>query len=104
MKQRKDTLTNEQILAKKVASLFSQSERNKFKRRHEKIQELIKDVQRIEKKVMDLKTRSQPLYDEIAVIRAEMVEMCTHEPEYLVFHDDNIVECKFCNKKINVLQ
>ena len=103
MAKGKKELTQEEHVHKQIAASFSVAERNKWKRRHEAITPLITEVQRLEKKIIDLQARCQPMYDEIAGIRAEMVDMCVHDKQYLVIMDDGVVECKFCNKRIRII-
>lgn len=103
MRSRKKVLTPEEQIFKTISDQFSIADVNKWKRRHENIKELITQVQKIEKKIMDLKSRAEPLYDKISILRQEMVDICVHESQYLVLHDNNIVECKFCNKKMNII-
>ena len=103
MAKGKKELTQEENIHKQIASTFSVAERNKWKRRHEAIMPLIVEVQRMEKKIIDLQARCQPLYDEIAGIRAEMVDICIHDKQYIVITDDGLIECKFCNKKLKII-
>ena len=67
------------------------------------MQDLIKQLKPIEQQILDLFQQKQPLMDKIAALRAQMVNECVHPKSYLVEKSDGTVYCKFCEKRIKVL-
>lgn len=92
-------------MSKIIDYIYSISEKDKrvsWKRKHDKIQEHLNELEIIENKILDIVvTEKQPLMDKINILRNDMMQNCTHPKQYLVVYDD-YVECKFCNTKISV--
>jgi hypothetical protein len=64
---------------------------------------LIASIAPIEDKILDLQAKKAPIMDEVQALRAKMVKDCVHPYEQLVFKDDIVVECKFCNRSFRVV-
>jgi DNA mismatch repair ATPase MutS len=59
------------------------------------------NIRPLEDKIIEANAALIPLYDQITTMRAEMVEFCIHPIDMLIYKEDH-VECKFCNRKLNV--
>jgi len=46
--------------------------------------------------------KKQPIYDEMQEIREVMVDECIHPFDFLEVKDDHVL-CKFCNRKLKLL-
>lgn len=86
-----------------VASVSSRNEHISWNRKLKNMQKLIEELVPIEEKILEI-TREEkyPIMDKIESIRTVMVNECVHPEDYLVIHENEYIECKFCNKKIAV--
>ena len=55
----------------------------------------------MENKIIELRAKMQPIYDDVSVLRKDMVDECIH-PFDLLIHKGTYVDCKFCGKKLAV--
>lgn len=85
-----------------VAGMADRSDKTSWNRKLKNIQKLIDQVSELEEKMSKIREQRQPLLDEIANYRAEMVETCIHPAEHLVIHE-GAVKCKFCERTIRML-
>lgn len=87
-----------ETLAKKI----SRSDKLTWFRKLDRMVSLHSQVTPLEEKILNLIAKKQPLVDELAELRNQMLLNCVHPPEYLVVKENNgnrYVECKFCNGK-----
>lgn len=89
-------------LLDKISNLSDRSQRTAWKRKQKNIEDHISEVQELEDKIQTLQAKKQPILDQIAELRSEMVDSCIHPREYLVQHND-LIKCKFCEKIIRMI-
>ena len=99
--------TEEQLHMRKileaVANHATRPEKTAWQRKRDNMEELVKRLQPLEEKLIDLHFKMLPIKDEVAELRLEMVEECVHPYDLLIFKTDDdgeYVDCKFCNKKL----
>lgn len=97
-------ITEEKITADihKIATHRDKNERLSWKRKKDKIELLVKELEPIEDEILALiEDKKAPLLNKIIELRAEMIKECIHPKDQLV-HYGNYVVCKFCEAKITV--
>jgi predicted nucleic acid-binding Zn-ribbon protein len=95
--------TEERLLFEKISNFANRSEKTAWKRKLANMEKLIEELEPVQQKILDIiRSEKQPILDQIQELRQEMVNECIHPYEHLV-QKDGYVECKFCNKSINVL-
>ncbi len=85
----------------KVANHAPRSDKTSWNRKNENMGKLLKKIHPFEQSILGIRKRMIPIYDDIAVLREEMVRTCVHPYDLLVHKEDHIV-CKFCNSKISI--
>ena len=60
---------------------------------------LLAQLQPIEDQLLLLQSQKTPIFDNIQILRQQMVNECIHPYEYLIIKT-GYVECKFCNHKL----
>lgn len=101
--------TPEQALSRRtletIANAATRSEKVSWDRKMDNMVKMLTKLRPIEQKITDLMAQKQPMFDEIAALRADMVRDCIHPYSHLVQKQseaDEVVECKFCQKRFNV--
>ncbi len=89
-------------IKEKIANGPKRSEKISWNRKRKNLESLYEKIRPIEDKILELISEKQPIFDEMQEIRGTMVDECIHPFDYLVVKDDHIL-CKFCNKKLKVL-
>lgn len=89
-----------------MANVANRSEKTSWNRKMDNLVKLMVLMEPIEQSILDIIEREKmPLMDQISELRATMVKECVHPFEYLtVGETDEVVTCKFCNKKISVTE
>ena len=90
-----------------IANTASRSEKISWDRKMDNMVKLIARLRPIEEKIMDLMAEKQPIFDEIAELRTEMVNDCVHPFTHLVFkttENGDTIQCKFCMRHFKVAQ
>jgi len=82
-----------------VANSSLRSEKTSWNRKMDNMVKLIAKLRPIEQQILDLMADKMPIADDVAALRLEMVKECIHPLEQLVVKG-TIIECKFCNRKI----
>ena len=94
----------EQIKQRKIFDAVSnsanRSEKTSWNRKMDNMVKLLAKLRPIEEQILELQAQKMPVYDEVQVLRLEMINQCVHPYEYLVLHDEYVI-CKFCDKKMN---
>ena len=85
----------------KVANHAPRSDKTSWNRKNENMGKLVEKIRPLEQAILGIIKRQTPLYDEIAVLREEMVRTCIH-PYDLLIHKEDYIVCKFCNSKISI--
>jgi len=84
-----------------ISNHANRSEKMSWNRKMDNMVKLISKIRPLEEKILELTSQKQPIMDQIAQLRQDMLTECVHPFEYLVFKDDHVV-CKFCDKRINI--
>lgn len=92
---------HEHRLKDTISNHATRSEKTAWERRHESLEKLVRKLEPIEDKMLALITEKSKIFDELLVIRAELVQTCIHPFEQLIVHEGAVV-CKFCEKKMVV--
>lgn len=85
----------------KVANHAPRSDKTSWNRKNENMGKLLKKIQPLEQAILGIRKRQIPIYDDIAILREEMVRTCVHPYDLLIHKEDHIV-CKFCNSKLSI--
>ena len=98
-------MTEEEIEAKKdiISSHANSKEMGMWNRRRLNLKKIIEtELEPIQQEQRDVLAKMQPVLDHIDKIRSEMVDVCVHPKEYLVYHEeDGCFHCKFCEGRLN---
>jgi len=86
---------------KKIANLANRSEKTSWNRKLKNMKKLLAKLSPIEEQMIELFQKKQPILDEVAELRATMVNECIHPSDQLVMKEDHVV-CKFCGKRISL--
>ena len=99
--------TNDQADARRaleiVANHANRSEKTSWSRKQKNMEKLLARLSPYDEQLLNLLAHKQLILDEVAVLRDEMVDDCVHPYDLLVMKE-GYVECKFCNRKLNVNQ
>jgi hypothetical protein len=85
-----------------ISNKASRSEKISWDRKMDNMVQLIAKLKPIEEQVLELLALKQPVMDQIADLRKEMVSDCVHPITHLAYKDE-FAECKFCNRKFAVV-
>lgn len=101
--------TSEQTRARRaletIANTATRGEKVSWDRKMDNMVKMMSKLRPIEEQIMDLMAQKQPIFDQIAALRVEMVHECVHPYTSLVLKDTEngeAVECKFCLRRFNV--
>jgi phosphoglycerate-specific signal transduction histidine kinase len=92
----------------KIVNAKPKNERIAFTRKLKKIEELVKSLEPIEAKILDITLNEKyPILDEIQQLRLTMVKECVHPKDHLVIYEaegdqEEYFQCKFCNAVLSV--
>lgn len=93
---------NERHIKETISNFSNRSEKTSWNRKMDNMVELLSKLRPIEDKILEIiKEEKMPILDAVAELRNTMVSECVHPFEYLVVKD-TYVECKFCEKNINI--
>lgn len=84
-----------------VSNVAMRGEKTAFNRKLKNMNTLIKKLQPIEQQIIALTAKKMPILDRVAVLRQDMVDSCVHPAEWVI-HKGDWLECKFCNRKIQI--
>ena len=84
-----------------VARFADKNQRLAWKRKMNRMDELLERIQPLEEKALEIIKEKQPIMDEIERVRQMMVKECVHPKDYLVHKGDHIL-CKFCKSKLAI--
>jgi len=110
-KKKPEGETGEQARARRaietISNAASRSEKVSWDRKMDNMVKLLTSLRPIEEKIIDLMAQKQPIFDEIAAVRASMVNGCVHPFTHLILKQTDAGEhiaCKFCMKSFSVKQ
>jgi hypothetical protein len=82
-----------------VSNHATRSEKTAWERKRNNMEKLVKLLRPLEDKIMEIRAKMQPTYDEISELRVVMTEECIHPYDMLVYNEiTETVTCKFCEK------
>jgi len=84
-----------------IAKHKHKNERLSWKRKNDKMQDIIKELEPIEAEMLKWVEKKQEIYQRIQELRQQMVKECIHPRDCLVYMGDYIA-CKFCNVNISL--
>lgn len=84
-----------------VARFADKNQRLAWKRKMDRMDELLERIRPIEEKKLELIYEAQPIHDEIERVRQLMVKECVHPMDYIVHKGDHIL-CKFCKSRLAI--
>lgn len=84
-----------------VSSYHGKNAKLTWNRKIKKMQALIEDVGVFERQILEMSLLKQPILDQIAVLRNEMVKECIHPKDHM-YHAGTFLVCKFCDKNISI--
>lgn len=84
-----------------IANHATRSEKTAWQRQYENLSKLVRKLEPIEDKLMNLIAEKSKILDEVFVLRKELVESCIHPFDDLIKHDGTLI-CKFCEKRMAV--
>lgn len=88
---------------KKIRETFDKADVLSWRRRDKKLKDIIENkLKPIEDQILELELSKVPFYDEVQLIRKEMVDICIHPEDHLVELEGEVILCKFCNKKLKL--
>lgn len=85
-----------------IANAATRSEKVSWDRKMDNMVKLMAKLRPLEEKIVDLMALKQPIYDEIAELRTDMVADCVHPYTHLILkyiEGEALVECKFCMRR-----
>lgn len=89
-------------MIKDVANYASKGDKASWLRRMKRLEDTIKQLEPVEDKLLELINTRHKLTAQLDEIRADLVTNCIHPEEYLVDHNGYVV-CKFCERKLRVV-
>lgn len=96
--------TQTRHLLEAIANHATRSEKTAWLRKRKNMEQMVGKLRPLEDKILEIQTKMRPIYDDIAVLRKEMVDDCIHPFDMLVVREDGLVSCKFCNKLMSLKQ
>jgi hypothetical protein len=66
------------------------------------MEKLIALLSPIEDQLLEFNAQKDAIVDDVILLRGIMVNECVHPYDYLIHKEDHIV-CKFCNKRIGMI-
>lgn len=84
-----------------VAAHHGKNEKLAWKRKVKKMDGLFIQLHVYEERILAIVKEKEPLMDDVALLRSEMVKECIHPKDHLV-HMNTYLLCKFCEKKISI--
>lgn len=93
--------SNNRRFREEISNVANRSEKTSWNRKMDNMVKLLAALRPIEDQIIDLQAKKIPLFDEIQVLRKQMVNECIHPFEYLLVKE-TCVECKFCEKRMSV--
>ena len=85
-----------------IANHATRSEKTAWERKRNNMDLLVKQLRPLEDKIMEIRAKMNPIYDDISTLRKDMVDDCIH-PFDMLIHKGDHVDCKFCGKSLNPL-
>ena len=84
-----------------ISNIPNRSDKTAWNRRMDNMVKLLARLKPYEEQIMTLMSEKTVILDEVAELRAIMVQECIHPFEMLIHKGDH-VECKFCMAKLSI--
>ena len=91
----------ERRFKEEISNNANRSEKTSWNRKMENMVRLLAQLRPIEEQIIALHEKKVPLFDEIQILRKEMVRDCVHPYEYVLVEKDH-AKCKFCERKLSL--
>lgn len=109
MTENVSTLNTEELLQDRFNKMLdiisnhpTKNEIATFARRRKSIEKFIDSkINPLENEIFEINAKLETCYDELKQMREEMVSICVHPRDLLIFKDDHVL-CKFCNVRLGV--
>lgn len=86
-------------LLESISNHATRNEKTSWERKRTNMDGLVKQLRPMEDKILEIRAKMQPLYDDIQELRLRMVDECVHPYDMLVYNtENNSITCKFCEK------
>lgn len=101
--------TNEQSSIRRTLESVSnharRSEKTSWERKRSNMDKLVRQLRPLEDKILEIRAKMQPIYDEISELRVTMAEECIHPYDMLVYNEtEGTVTCKFCERTMKPVE
>lgn len=83
-----------------VSNNADRSEKTSWTRKMDNMIKLLSKLRPIEDQIIELSAQKMPIFDDVQQLRETMVTECIHPYQHLVLLDNDVVLCKFCNRKV----
>lgn len=93
--------TTHRRVREEISNTANRSEKTSWNRKMDNMVKLLAALRPLEDQIIELHAKKIPLFDEIQILRIQMVNECIHPFEYLVVAA-TCVTCKFCEKKLSL--
>lgn len=93
--------TESRRILESIANHATRSEKMSWDRKMDNMVALIAKLRPLENQMLAIMAQKQPILDDIAVLRGNMIRECIHPFDHLVLHENNIL-CKFCGKRLGL--
>jgi hypothetical protein len=93
--------TTQRRLKEEISNNANRSEKTSWNRKMDNMVKLLAELRPIEDQIIALHEKKVPLFDEIQLLRKEMVKDCVHPYEYVLVLTDH-AKCKFCERLISL--
>lgn len=94
-----EMIDRKQLVA--VSNHATRSEKTSWVRKRANLLSFIEtEIRPLEETILDIRTKLEPLYDQCADMRKEMVSTCIHPYDELRTLDDGSIQCTFCSKHL----
>lgn len=91
---------DERRLMEKISNTANRSDKVSWNRKMDNMIKLVGKVNGLQGQIQTLELEKEPVLDDIAVLRATMINECVHPYDQLVFVEGNVSHCKFCDRNI----
>lgn len=95
-------------ILEQVANYAPRPEKTAWQRKRDNMEALVAQLRPLEDKILEIYAAMQPIKDDVAGLRQEMVKDCIHPFDLLVYKVDEAgqyhVYCKFCDSKMRPVE
>jgi hypothetical protein len=96
--------TEQRRIMETISNTATRSEKVSWDRKMDNMVTQLALLRPIEEKIVEAMAEKQPIFDQIAQLRANMVTSCIHPLTHLVYkstEQGTYIACKFCERKFS---